>query len=157
MAKKHDSKTSPGFLRQFFSSLGPGLVTGASDDDPSGIGTYSIAGAQFGYLALWTAWLSFPLMASVQLMCARLGLVSGRGLGALLRVHFGRWILWPACLLLIVANVTNIGADLAGMAAATSMVTGINIRWFTPIYAVVIAAAVGWSSYQRLALIFKWL
>jgi len=157
MAKKHDSKTSPGFLRQFFSSLGPGLVTGASDDDPSGIGTYSIAGAQFGYLALWTAWLSFPLMASVQLMCARLGLVSGRGLGALLRVHFGRWILWPACLLLIVANVTNIGADLAGMAAATSMVTGINIRWFTPIYAVVIAAAVGWSSYHRLALIFKWL
>jgi NRAMP (natural resistance-associated macrophage protein)-like metal ion transporter len=157
MAKKHDTKASPGLLRQFFSSLGPGLVTGASDDDPSGIGTYSIAGAQFGYVALWTAWLSFPLMAAVELMCARLGLVSGRGLGSLLRIHYGRWILWPACLLLVVANVTNIGADLAGMAAATSMVTGIHARWFTPAYALAIAAAVGWSSYRILALVFKWL
>jgi NRAMP (natural resistance-associated macrophage protein)-like metal ion transporter len=152
-----DSKASPGKLRRFFAMLGPGLVTGASDDDPSGIGTYSIAGAQFGYQALWTAWVAFPLMASVQLMCARLGMVSGRGLGALLRVQYGRKALWPACLLLVIANVTNIGADLGGMAAATSMITGIPAGWFTPIYAALIAVVIAWSSYQWIANVFKWL
>lgn len=157
MATKCDAHAGPGKLRKFFSKLGPGLVTGASDDDPSGIGTYSIAGAQFGYLALWTAWLSFPLMAAVQLMCARLGLVSGRGLAGLLRVHYGRKILWPACCLLIVANVTNIGADLGGMASATSMVTGIRAAWFTPIYALLMAAVLSWSSYRWIANVFKWL
>jgi NRAMP (natural resistance-associated macrophage protein)-like metal ion transporter len=157
MSPIRDSTTSPGFLRRFLSTLGPGLITGASDDDPSGIGTYSIAGAQFGYLALWTAWLSFPLMAAVQLMCARLGMVSGRGLGALLRVQYGRWILWPACLLLAVANITNIAADLGGMAAATSLVTGTRAAWFTPLYALLIGGALAWSSYRRISLVFKWM
>jgi NRAMP (natural resistance-associated macrophage protein)-like metal ion transporter len=157
MATKRDSKASPGQIRRFFAALGPGLVTGASDDDPSGIGTYSIAGAQFGYLALWTAWLSFPLMAGVQLMCARLGLVSGRGLGALIRIHYGRRVLWAACFLLVIANVTNLGADLGGMASASAMVTGIKAIWFTPLYALLMAAGVSWSSYRRIAGVFKWL
>src|SRR5437899_10273633 len=116
MPTTRDRKSSPGRLRKLLSKLGPGLITGASDDDPSGIGSYSIAGAQFGYASLWVAWFSFPLMAAVQLMCARLGMVTGCGLGVLLRQRYGRWILWPACLLLVVANVVNIGADLGGMA-----------------------------------------
>jgi Mn2+/Fe2+ NRAMP family transporter len=96
-------------------------------------------------------------MAAVQLMCARLGLVSGRGLGSLLRIHYGRKILWPACLLLIVANVTNLGADLGGMAAATHMVTGIHAWWCIPIYTVLIAIVIAFSSYRWLASVFKWL
>src|SRR5690349_10609034 len=126
MANRRDSKASPGKLRKFFAILGPGLVTGASDDDPSGIGTYSIAGAQFGYLTLWTAWFCFPLLAAVHLMCAPLGMVSSRGLGAFLRIHYWLRALWPACIMLIIANVTNRGADLCGMASATSMKSGIK-------------------------------
>src|SRR5262249_49551952 len=113
-------------VRRFFANLGPGLITGAADDDPSGISTYAIAGAAYGYLPLWTALFSFPLMAAVQLMCARLELVTGRELAGVLQRSYPRWILWGACLLLIVANVFNIGADLGGMAKATEMVTKIN-------------------------------
>src|SRR3982074_413621 len=105
-------------VRRFFSHLGPGLITGAADDDPSGISTYSVAGATFGYMPLWTALVSFPLMVSVQLMCARLGMVTGRGLAAVVRRRYSRLVLWSACLVLVVANVINIGADLGGMADA---------------------------------------
>ena len=80
-----------GLVGRFFANLGPGLVTGAADDDPSGISTYSVAGAVFGYSFLWTALLSFPLMAAVQLMCARLGMVTGRGLGGAIRLRYSRW------------------------------------------------------------------
>src|SRR5262249_53115942 len=89
----------------FFQNLGPGLITGCADDDPSGISTYSIAGATFGYGTLWTALISFPLMVAVQTMCGRLGMVTGRGLAAVIRLHYPRWVLWGACLLLIIANV----------------------------------------------------
>src|ERR1700735_3587248 len=106
---------NPGTIQRFFASLGPGLITGAADDDPSGIGTYSVAGAALGYSILWTALFSFPLMAAVQLMCARLGMVTGRGLGGVIRKRYPRWILWSACALLIVANVFNIAADTGGM------------------------------------------
>jgi hypothetical protein len=102
------------------------LITGAADDDPSGISTYSVTGASFGYAPLWTALFSFPLMAAVQLMCARLGLVTGRGLAGVVRRNYARPVLWCACALLIVANVFNIGADLGGMAEATAMMTGIK-------------------------------
>src|SRR5438093_5800254 len=106
-------------FRRFFSNLGPGLITGAADDDPSGISTYSVAGAAFGYLPLWTALFSFPLMTAVQLMCARLGLVTGLGLAGVIRRRYSPWVLWSACTLLVVANVINIAADLGGMAEAT--------------------------------------
>jgi NRAMP (natural resistance-associated macrophage protein)-like metal ion transporter len=115
-----------GRVRTFFAELGPGLITGAADDDPSGISTYSVAGASFGYLPLWTALFSFPLMAAVQLMCARLGLVTGRGLASVVRTYYSRRVLWCACALLMIANVFNIGADLGGMAEATEMMTGIQ-------------------------------
>src|SRR3954451_8336124 len=99
---------APGRDKTFFGNLGPGLITGAADDDPSGISTYSVTGAAFGYLPLWTALFSFPLMAAVQLMCARLGMVTGRGLAGVVRRRFPPWVLWGACALLIVANVFNI-------------------------------------------------
>src|SRR5713226_4934948 len=105
-------------LMRYFKLLGPGLVTGASDDDPSGITTYSVAGASLGYGMLWTAVATFPLMAGVQLICARIGLVTGRGLAGAVRRHYPRPFLYAACLLLLVANVFNIAADLAGMADA---------------------------------------
>src|ERR1700678_4584466 len=82
--------------KKFFAVLGPGLITGAADDDPSGISTYSVAGAAYGYAGLWTALFSFPLMATVQLMCARLGMVTGRGLASVIRVHYPSWVLWLA-------------------------------------------------------------
>src|SRR5712671_2707068 len=142
---------------RFFSNLGPGLITGAADDDPSGISTYSVAGAAFGYLPLWTALFSFPLMTAVQLMCARLGVVTGLGLAGVIRRRYSRWVLWSACTLLVVANVINIAADLGGMAAATTMVTGAPVALMVPVYGVVIVSLLMWSSYRTIARIFKWL
>ena len=146
-----------GIVFRFFANLGPGLVTGAADDDPSGISTYSVAGAVFGYSFLWTALLSFPLMAAVQLMCARLGMVTGSGLGGAIRLRYPRWVLWPACLLLMVANVFNIGADLGGMADAMRMVTGIPSHYWTPFFALLIAGLLLRTSYNLIARVFKWL
>jgi Mn2+/Fe2+ NRAMP family transporter len=121
ISRPQPAKVSRRRVRHFFSELGPGLITGAADDDPSGISTYSVTGASFGYAPLWTALFSFPLMVSVQLMCARLGMVSGLGLAGVIRRRYSRSVLWVACSLLIVANVVNIGADLGGMADATSL------------------------------------
>jgi NRAMP (natural resistance-associated macrophage protein)-like metal ion transporter len=144
-------------VRGFFSNLGPGLITGAADDDPSGISTYSVTGASFGYMPLWTALFSFPLMAAVQLMCARLGLVTGRGLAGVVRRNYSRPVLWGACAVLIVANVFNIGADLGGMAEATEMMTGIKSYYWTPVYTLLILSLLFYSSYRQIARIFKWL
>src|SRR5438093_3830039 len=106
----------------YFKRLGPGLVTGASDDDPSGIGTYSQVGAGFGFGLLWTALVSLPLAAAVQETAARLGLVTGKGLAALIKGRFPRWVLYGSVLLVCVANVFNIGADLGAMAASLRLV-----------------------------------
>jgi NRAMP (natural resistance-associated macrophage protein)-like metal ion transporter len=144
-------------FRRFFSDLGPGLITGAADDDPSGISTYSVAGATFGYLPLWTALFSFPLMSAVQLMCARLGMVTGLGLAGVIRRRYSRWVLWSACTLLVIANVVNIAADLGGMAEATMMVTRAPVAVTVPVYGVVIVALLMWSSYRTIARVFKWL
>ena len=148
---------SKGRVRTFFANLGPGLITGAADDDPSGISTYSVTGASFGYAALWTALFSFPLMVAVQLMCARLGMVTGRGLAGVVRRNYPRSVLWGACSLLIVANVFNIGADLGGMAEATEMMTGIKSYFWTPVYTASIIALLFFSSYLQIARVFKWL
>jgi NRAMP (natural resistance-associated macrophage protein)-like metal ion transporter len=144
-------------LELFFSDLGPGLITGCADDDPSGISTYSVAGAAFGYGLLWTALVSFPMMTAVQLMCGRLAMVTGRGLAGVVRLHYPRWVLWGACLLLIVANVINIAADLGGMADSTQMVTGVNSLVWTPLYTALIVAFLFWSSYRQIARVFKWI
>lgn len=144
-------------LQRFFRDLGPGLITGAADDDPSGISTYSVAGAALGYAGLWTALFSFPLMAAVQLMCARLGMVTGRGLAAVIRTRYPRPVLWFACALLIVANVFNIGADLGGMADALRMVIGVPSYLGTPLFAFLIIGLLFWTSYRTMALVFKWM
>ncbi len=152
-----DSFQQPNRIKRFFADLGPGLVTGCADDDPSGISTYSITGAAFGYGFLWTALPSFPLMISLQLMSGRLGIVTGRGLAGIVRRRYPKWVLWGACTLLIIANVINIAADLGGMAEATEMVSGIHSLIWTPIYTVLILSVLFWSSYKRIAQIFKWI
>jgi NRAMP (natural resistance-associated macrophage protein)-like metal ion transporter len=144
-------------FRRFFANLGPGLITGAADDDPSGISTYSVAGATFGYVPLWTALFSFPFMTAVQLMCARLGIVTGLGLAGVIRRRYSHWVLWGACSLLVIANVVNIAADLGGMAEATMMVTRAPVALTVPVYGIVIVALLMWSSYRTIARVFKWL
>jgi NRAMP (natural resistance-associated macrophage protein)-like metal ion transporter len=144
-------------LRRSFAGLGPGLITGAADDDPSGISTYSVAGAAYGYATLWIALLTFPLMAAVQLMCARLGMVTGRGLAAAVRIYYPRWVLWGACSILVAANVINIGADLGGMVGATQLIAGIRALIWIPFYALLIIGLLVWTSYKLMARIFKWL
>jgi NRAMP (natural resistance-associated macrophage protein)-like metal ion transporter len=156
-AKTAASPTDNRRSRRFFANLGPGLISGAADDDPSGISTYAVAGAAFGYLPLWTALFSFPLMTAVQLMCARLGLVTGLGLAGVIRRRYSRTVLWGACALLIVANVVNIAADLGGMAAATTLVIGTPVAVMVPVFGAVIVALLMWSSYRAIARVFKWL
>jgi len=141
----------------FFRDLGPGLITGAADDDPSGISTYSVAGASLGLAPLWTALFSFPLMTAVQLMCARLGMVTGRGLAANIRYRFPKWVLWMACGILLVANIFNIGADIGGMAEAMEMVTHVPSAVWSPVFALALVVLVVFASYRLVAKIFKWL
>ena len=147
----------PRSLQRFWRALGPGVVTGAADDDPSGIATYSIAGAQFGTSLLWTALLTWPLMAAVQTMCARIGMVTGRGLMAGLRRKFPQWVLVPAGAGLLVANTINIGADLSGMADAAELLTGVNSHVWVGLFGV----AIGWATvrlrYGQIARVLKWL
>jgi NRAMP (natural resistance-associated macrophage protein)-like metal ion transporter len=150
------ARPSKNRLDLFFSELGPGLITGCADDDPSGISTYSVAGAAFGYASLWTALISLPLMASMQLMCGRLGMVTGRGLASVIRQHYPPWVLWGSCLLLVTANVINIAADLGGMGEAAQIVTGISTFIWTPLMAILITSFLFWSSYRRIAKVFKW-
>jgi NRAMP (natural resistance-associated macrophage protein)-like metal ion transporter len=155
-----NSKTRAGrknFFRRFTSVLGPGLITGAADDDPSGIATYTIAGAQLGTSLLWTAFITWPLMGCVQFMCARIGMVTGRGLGGALRQKSPRWLLCPAAIALLVANTINVGADLAGMADAAAMWTGIHSHFFVLIFGVVIGWATVRFRYYQIAAILKWL
>jgi NRAMP (natural resistance-associated macrophage protein)-like metal ion transporter len=133
------------------------LITGCADDDPSGISTYAIAGAAFGYATLWSALVSFPLMVGVQLMCSRLAMVTGRGLAAVIRLHYPRWILWGASFLLITANVFNIAADLGGMGESAAMVTGVNAKIWTIFFTGLIVSFLFWSSYRQIARVFKWM
>jgi NRAMP (natural resistance-associated macrophage protein)-like metal ion transporter len=144
-------------VRTFFSNLGPGLITGAADDDPSGVATYTVAGAQLGTSLLWTAFLTWPLMGAVQFMCARIGMVTGRGLGGALRQKIPRWILITIAFALFGANSINVGSDLSGMADAAEMLTGINSHFFVVIFGVGIAYWTVRCRYHQIAMILKWL
>jgi len=124
--------------------LGPGLITGAADDDPSGVATYSLAGAQLGTTLVWTALLTWPLMAAVQMMCARIGMVTGYGLASALRRKFPTPVVATAALALLAANIINIGADLSGMADATEMLTGLNSHLCVILFGIGISAATVW-------------
>jgi NRAMP (natural resistance-associated macrophage protein)-like metal ion transporter len=144
-------------IRHFLAILGPGLITGAADDDPSGIATYSIAGALMGTSLLWTALISWPLMSCVQFMCARIGMVTGSGLAAALKQKFPQWILVIVAFALFAANTINVGSDLAGMSDAAGMLTGFNSHWFVVFFGVVIALATVYFRYFQIAKILKWL
>jgi NRAMP (natural resistance-associated macrophage protein)-like metal ion transporter len=147
----------PGGVREFWRSLGPGIVAGAADDDPSGIATYSIAGAQFGTALLWTALWTWPLMMAVQTMCARIGMVTGRGLAGALRHRFPRPVLVAAAVALFIANTINVGADLSGMADAAEMLTGVNSHIWVVVFGVAIATATIRLRYATIAGTLKWL
>ena len=144
-------------LKRLLLVLGPGLITGASDDDPSGIGTYTQAGASLGFATLWTAPLTLPMMAAVQFICAKIGMVSGMGLGGVLRKHYPRWVVYAAISLLVIANTINAGTDIGAIAAS------INLLVPVPALALVVPIAVGivalqiFCSYQVISQIFKWL
>ncbi|HXO19616.1 MAG TPA: divalent metal cation transporter [Thermoanaerobaculia bacterium] len=138
-------------------ALGPGVITGAADDDPSGIATYSIAGAQLGTSLLWTACLTWPLMAVVQMTCARIGMVTGEGLAGAFRKKFPRPLLAVISLALLAANTINIGADLTGMADAGEMLSGVNSHILVVLFGVGIAVATVRLRYHQIASILKWL
>src|SRR5213594_888239 len=137
--------------------LGPGFITGAADDDPSGIGTYSVAGASLGLATLWTALLTFPFMAAVQNICSRLGQVSGSGLAGILKEHYPRWVLYPAVALVFVANVVNIGADLGAIADAAGIIVGSPIPWLVVPIALGLLAVQIFAGYKQIDRIFKFL
>lgn len=144
--------------REYWNILGPGLTTGASDDDPSGIATYSQAGAQFGFHFLWLSIFTFPLMSIVQEMCARIGLVTGRGLAGNIRAHFSRRVLYICTLLLFAANSFNIGADLGAMAKALQLLDGgLNYYMLVIGFALLMLVMQITIPYARYARYLKWL
>ncbi len=144
-------------LKKFFKILGPGLVTGAADDDPSGIATYSIAGSATGTNLLWSAFLTWPLMAGVQMMCARIGIVTEKGLTQVLAKKFPKSFLILLAILLLIANVVNIAADLAGMADAVEVLSGFNSSSCIIIFGCLISYAIIKFRYQQIANVLKWL
>jgi len=146
-----------GRLRSFFGILGPGLVAGAADDDPSGIATYSKVGARMGTSMLWTALLTWPLMSVVQFMCARIGMVTGRGLTGALGEKLPKGALIVLSIALFAVNSINVGADLAGMSDAAQMLTGISTRSFVVVFGVVVAFVTIGCRYRQIAKLLKWL
>jgi NRAMP (natural resistance-associated macrophage protein)-like metal ion transporter len=144
-------------IQEFLNALGPGLVTGAADDDPSGIATYSQTGAQFGYGQLWTVIYMLPLMVAVQEACARIGAVTGKGIAAVVRDNYGKSVLYPMILLLIIANTINLGADIGAMAAAANLVLPIGFSVFTLLFTVFILLLEIFTNYKVYSKILKWL
>ncbi len=163
MTKNHPAAPLPGDIAKqpdrprLIDVMGPGLITGASDDDPSGIATYSQAGAQFGYEMGWTLLLTYPLMCAIQQISAEIGRVTGRGLAGNLRQHYPRWLLYGLVGLLIVANTINIGADLGAMAAALKLLTGGPLLLFVVLFAIGSALLETLLRYSRYVSILKWL
>jgi NRAMP (natural resistance-associated macrophage protein)-like metal ion transporter len=145
-------------VKRFLKILGPGLIAGASDDDPSGIATFSIAGASLGFATLWTALFTLPMMAAVQFICAKIGLVTGRGIAGVLRKHYSRQILYPVVFALVVANTINAGVDLGAIgAAARLLVPSISPTIVVIVSSVIVLALQIWGSYKLIANLFKWL
>ncbi len=155
---ENDIRTNVKKAGDYWKTLGPGLTTGASDDDPSGIATYSQAGAQYGFQFLWLSLLTFPLSAMVQEMCARIGLTTGRGLAGNIRMHFPRWVLYLVTALLFFANTLNIGANLGAMAQATQLLIpqlGFGVLIFA--FAILCLVLEIFMNYKDYAKYLKWL
>ena len=142
--------------RGWLAVLGPGLITGASDDDPSGIATYSQAGAAFGFSMCWVMLFTYPLMAAIQEISARIGRVTGLGIAGNIRAHYPRWLGTVIVCLLLVANVLNLGADLGAMGDALVLLIGGSGKLYVVVFAVGCALLEIWSRYQRYVTILKW-
>jgi NRAMP (natural resistance-associated macrophage protein)-like metal ion transporter len=147
----------PNRVKRFLKMLGPGLITGASDDDPSGIGTYAVAGAQLGYAPLWTAPLTFPFMAAVQFICAKIGLVSGEGIAGVLRKHYPKKLMYTVVMGLLIANTINAGVDILAIAAGFNLLIPIPVNAIIGPLALIILVLQVWGSYRLIARTFKWL
>ncbi len=144
-------------IRKFFGNLGPGLITGAADDDPSGISTYSVAGASTGYSMLWLTLISTPMMAVIQGMCARISMVNGEGIAALMRKRLPLWLAYGLAALVVAANTFNLGADIGGMAEAAHLVLPIPVDALVFFFGIALISAQTWLSYGAIAQFFKWL
>jgi NRAMP (natural resistance-associated macrophage protein)-like metal ion transporter len=153
-----DKKQKTNKLLRFWKLLGPGLVTGASDDDPSGIATYSQAGAGFGLSTLWTAMVAFPLMAAVQQMCARIGLVTNQGLTGAIKKHYPKPLLYIMLLFSFPAIIMNIGADIAAMGAVGNLLfPAINATFFCVFFTLILIALIIYLPYVKIAAALKYL
>lgn len=154
----NQQKKNTNKVLQFWEKLGPGLITGSSDDDPSGIATYSQAGAAFGLATLWTALITFPLMASIQEMCARIGLITSQGLTGTLKKHYPRPVLYLMLIFSFPAIVMNIGADIAGMGAVGNLLfPSIQHTYFSVVFTIILLVTIINFSYQKIASILKYL
>ena len=144
-------------LKKFLRMLGPGIITGAADDDPSGIATYSQTGTQFGYGQLWTALFMLPFLAGVQEACSRIGVVTGKGIAAVVREHYSKPVLYFVVLLVLIANTINIGADLGAMAAAANLLFPLPSVVFLLLFTAIILTQEIFLPYKVYARVLKWL
>lgn len=152
------SKQSVSKIKKFFKALGPGLITGASDDDPSGIATYSQAGAKFGLATLWTALITFPLMAAIQEMCARIGIMTSVGLTTTLKRHYSKTLLYSMLIFSVPAIILNIGADIAGMGAvANLMMPSVSPLFFSIIFTSILMVVIISLPYYKIVAVLKYL
>ncbi len=154
--KQHKKKKQTRFGK-FLSVLGPGLVTGAADDDPSGIATYSQTGAQFGFGQLWTAVYMLPFMIAVQEACARIGLVTGKGIASVIKANYNKKVLYSVVIIVLIANTINIGADIGAMAAAAKLIIPFPFAVWTLLFTATILIFEIFTSYRLYARILKWL
>lgn len=157
MSVKHQVDNQTKKFKKFFGLLGPGLTTGAADDDPSGIATYSQTGAQFGYGQLWTALYMLPFMTAVQEACARIGMVTGKGLTGVIKEHYSKKILYSSVGLVVIANTINIGADIGAMAAAAQLIIPADIVILMLFFTVSILTLEVFTSYRVYSKVLKWL
>ncbi|MDO3627336.1 Nramp family divalent metal transporter [Mucilaginibacter sp. BT774] len=157
MTEKKFTKLRKRRFWRFLTLLGPGLTTGAADDDPSGIATYSQTGAQFGYGQLWTALYMLPFMAAVQEACARIGLVTGKGIAAVVKEHYSKRVLYAVVSLVVIANTINIGADIGAMAEAAGLLIHVHFAVLTLAITTIILALEIFTNYKVYSKILKWL
>ena len=157
LGNKRENVNPGGFARRILAALGPGLITGASDDDPSGIGTYSQAGAQFGFGIGWTMLLTYPLMVAIQEISARIGRTTGHGIAGNLCRHYPNWLLYGVVTLLFIANTINIGADLSAIADAIRLLIGGPTALYVVFIGTICVVAIVFMTYERYVWLLKWL
>jgi NRAMP (natural resistance-associated macrophage protein)-like metal ion transporter len=153
---KADGYRAGGRFKRLLAALGPGFISGAADDDPSSIGTYSIVGAQFGTSVLWTAFITWPLLLAIQMICVRIGVVTGMGLASALKAKFPQAMVAVVALALLTTNTITVGADLSAMADASEMFTGLNSHYYVFLFGVLIALGMVLFRYRYIANVLKW-